>query len=123
VADDLFSWADTPRVGRLEAEWQDYHADHPEVYRLICRYAETAIQAGRKRYALATIWELIRWHYQIEQGMEEFALPNNHRAYYARLWLIQHPEHPRFFQTCELRSETGSPTDRWGRTEADLVAT
>jgi hypothetical protein len=54
----------------------------------------------------------------IEQGDEEFKLPNNHRAYYARKWLDVHPEHPGFFHTACLRSE-GGPRDRYGRAEPD----
>ena len=28
---------------------------------------------------------------------DEFKINNNHTAYYARKWLKQHPEHPKFY--------------------------
>ena len=103
------------RAVQLFNEWYDYHQKNPHIYALICRYAEQAVRAGHKEYAIATIWELIRWEFTVVTVDENFALPNNHRAYYARHWLKQHPEHPKFFRTCELRSERRFATDRYGR--------
>jgi len=103
-------------VGQLELEWRDFHRDNPHIYRLVCRYADEVIALGLKEYAIATIWERLRWHLTIETKDPEFKLPNNHRAYYARLWLHDHPRHPGFFRTSSLRSVTGAPGDRYGRT-------
>ena len=101
----------------LYEEWKAYHKANPEVYDLICRFAAEAINRGHREYAIATIWERIRWHIDIELnvGGEEFKLPNNHRAYYARYWLEQHPQYPDFFRTATLRSMSNVPVDRWGR--------
>jgi hypothetical protein len=98
----------------LYQEWRAYHEEHPQVYQLVCRFAQEALDRGFHEYAIATIWERIRWHVTVEIRKEEFKLPNNHRAYYARLWLDDHPEHSDFFRTACLRSEGGS-RDRFGR--------
>lgn len=98
----------------LEDEWATYHVAHPRVYELICKFASVAIAKGRKRYAIATIWELIRWHVDFELDEPEFKLPNNHRAYYARLWMQEHPDYPGFFTTATLR-HLQLVRDRWGR--------
>jgi hypothetical protein len=105
----------------LYEEWRAYHEMNPQVYQLICKYAQEVIDRGWKKYAIATIWERLRWHVTVEvQTADDFTLPNNHRAYYARYWLEQHPEHPDFFQTCALRSEgEGGPFDRWGQARDD----
>jgi hypothetical protein len=102
----------------LYQEWRAFHEANPHVYELICRFAKEAISIGRKEYAIGTIWERMRWHMNIERGDAEFKLPNNHRAYYARLWLDEHPNYPDFFHTCCLRSEGGT-RDRYGRTIDD----
>jgi hypothetical protein len=96
-------------------EWYAFHHDNPHVYDFICQYADEAIRAGHKQYAMATIWELIRWEVTVRTTHTEFALPNNHRAYYSRYWLANHPQHPGFFRTAELRSVRGGAVDRYGR--------
>jgi len=109
------------KEGSLYEEWRAYHEMNPQVYELICKYAQEVLDRGWKEYAIATIWERLRWHLTIEvRSAHDFKLPNNHRAYYARHWLEQHPTFPDFFRTCALRSEgEGGDRDRWGRHEDD----
>jgi hypothetical protein len=104
--------------GQLQKEWRLYHEANPRIYQLICKFANQAIARGFREYAIATIWERLRWHLQIEiRSDEEFKLPNNHRAYYSRLWLKDHPQYPNFFHTAALRSTSALVPDRWGRIE------
>ncbi len=105
----------------LYAEWERYHKANPQVYQLVCKYAQEVLDRGLTKYGIGAIWERLRWHLTIEvRTATDFTLPNNHRAYYARHWLEQHPEHEGFFQTCALRSEgEGAPYDRWGRPRKD----
>jgi hypothetical protein len=35
----------------------------------------------------------------IETADEDFKINNNHRAYYARLWMREHPQYDGFFRT------------------------
>jgi hypothetical protein len=100
----------------LYNEWLVYHRNNPRIYQLICKFAADAIRRGTEEWSIAGIWELIRWQVDIETGDPDFKMPNNHKAYYARLWLKDHPNHPKFFRICELRSEGDSgPVDRFGR--------
>ena len=99
----------------LRNEWYVYHQKNPIVYKLICRFANEAIQAGHAKYGIATIWERIRWEITVNTNDIDFKMPNNHRAYYARLWLKDHPQWPDFFETAELRSERPVQVDRFGR--------
>ena len=104
---------------QLYNEWLAFHEANPQVYQEICRLAQQMIKRGRTRYAIGTIWEVMRWFRDIKPGnIEEFKLPNNHRAYYARLWLDDHPQNSGFFRLCRLRSEGGS-RDRYGRAVDD----
>jgi hypothetical protein len=117
MSQDEFEFNDESELYR---EWRIYHRKNPRIYQLICKFAKQAIARGFEEYAIATIWERLRWHLQIEiRSDEEFKLPNNHRAYYARLWLKDHPQYPYFFRTCMLRSQASEPPDRWGRYEDD----
>jgi hypothetical protein len=103
----------------LESEMFDYHRDNPHIYRYVDQFAQEAIRAGYKKFAIATIWEKIRWEIRIKTLDANFKLPNNHRAYYARLWMRNNPAYPDFFETCELRSERYVTRDRWGRIDPD----
>jgi len=112
--DDLFSYQ-PPNFGQLYEEWLAFHKANPRVYELICTYCDQVIARGHENYAIATIWERLRWHFHMETSDPDFKLPNNHRAYYARFWMKQHPQHPDFFRTATLRSISNTPRDRFGR--------
>lgn len=100
----------------LRNEFEIFHRANPRVYELINFYASDAIRQGYKKYAIADIWENIRRDMKTSTDAEApFNCPNNHRAYYARMWLNDNPGYPKFFRTSELRSETGGHCDRWGR--------
>ena len=62
------------------------------------RFAFQALAAGHKRLGIATIWERIRWYSAIETTGKPFKLSNNHRAYYARMFMADYPEHDGFFE-------------------------
>ena len=65
----------------------------------------------RTHYAVAAIWERIRWHIDIETR-EEYMNPddpdkplklnNNHKAYYVRMFHKDFPKYNGFFRTREL---------------------
>jgi hypothetical protein len=113
--DDLFSYR-PPNHGELYEEWLAFHKANPRVYELICMYCDQVLARGERTYAIATIWERLRWHFTVETRSEvDFKLPNNHRAYYARFWMKEHPQHGDFFRTATLRSVTPKRTDRYGR--------
>jgi hypothetical protein len=108
---------------QLYAEFKIYHAANPRVYKLVKRFAAEALAAGYLRFGIAAIWERVRWEVAITNRShiagEDFKMPNNHRAYYARLWLDDHPEYNGkrpFFKTCELRS-VWTAVDRYGRSQ------
>jgi len=83
-----------------------YHQANPRVYQLVNHFAEDAMRRGHSQYGIAAIWEKVRWEITVNTRSNiesEFKMPNNHRAYYARMWLKDHPDHPDFFKTAELR--------------------
>lgn len=84
------------------AKWMKFHEDNPHVYELIKMYTFQAIKAGHKHYGIQTIAERVRWHTMVETQGEALKLNNNHTAYYARLFMDDHPEHQGFFRTRKL---------------------
>ena len=104
-------------MSKLESEFQAYHQANPQVYELVKRFAYEAIRAGYSRFSIGAIWERIRWEIAINTHSNlaaDFKMPNNHRAYYARMFLKDHPQYPDFFRTAHLRSEQPIPVDRFG---------
>jgi hypothetical protein len=83
----------------LEREFNEFHADNPHVYALVIEFAMKAIAAGRTSLSIALIFERIRWHLYVDtKSDDEFKLNNNHRAFYARLFMQDHPQHRGFFE-------------------------
>jgi hypothetical protein len=105
--------------GQLEQEFWKFHADYPHVYTHLCNYTQEVLDQGYTEFAIACVWEHMRWELTVRTRDKNFILPNNHRAYYARLWLREHPEHPKFFRITMLRSVRDEPVDRFGRTGED----
>lgn len=115
-------------MAALKAAFEVFHEANPRVYPLVCRFAAEAISRGFTQYGISPIWERVRWEINMTNrsniDAEDFKMPNNHRAYYARLWLKDHPqydgEHP-FFRTAELRSlrEPDRNTDHYGRSREE----
>ncbi len=83
----------------MRDSWLAYHLANPHVYAGLCRYADEAIRSGRGHLGISMLFERLRWYTTIETRGDGLKLNNNYRAFYARLWLQDHPEHPEFFET------------------------
>jgi hypothetical protein len=92
-------------VNALERAFQEFDEENPRVYELLCRFADEAISVGRTRLGISLLFERIRWEVYIITSDDEFKLNNNHRAYYARRWLSEHPQYPEFFATRKVKGE------------------
>lgn len=97
---------DLPDAETLEARFWTYHRDNPAIYVQFCRFTQDAIDSGRPYAGAKLIFERIRWHTTVEARgafADGFKLNNNYHAFYARLWLRDHPGHPDFFRTRRQR--------------------
>lgn len=94
----------TIRVLRLEAAFATFHAANPHVYVLFTRFTRDVIRAGFVNFSARAVFHRIRWYTNIETSDPNFKLNNNHSPYYARMWMLDNPEHPEFFRTRELRN-------------------
>lgn len=92
-------------LNSLEASFWRFHRENPEVYGLFDKFTRQSIDAGRKQFAVSIVIERIRWATMVEtKGGGDFKINNNYRAYYARLWMRNNPEHAGFFRTRETRA-------------------
>jgi len=89
-------------------KWQRFHRENPHVYELIKKFTQQAIDAGFKHYGIQSVAERVRWHTMIETNGEPLKLNNNHTAYYARLYMEEHPEHSGFFRTRAFTSRSAA---------------
>lgn len=90
---------------RHEEAAAKFDSAHPEVYALVQRFAFEAIGRGRRRIGIAAVWERIRWHFDVElDGGDGYKLNNSFRAYYARRFQADHPQHAGLFEVRRLRS-------------------
>ncbi len=87
----------------LESQFLNFHARNPKVYELFQLFATQAILAGRKVLSAGLIFERIRWETMVITTDPDFKLNNNHRAYYARLWMDDHPDADGTFRTRQVR--------------------
>jgi hypothetical protein len=105
-------------TNKLYLKFLEFDQKNPNVYKLVCMFADEVLAAGLTRYGISAIWDRIRWHINITTKDVKFKLPNNHRAYYARKWNKDHPRPELFFRENKLRSERGR-RDEHGIDEGD----
>ena len=91
-------------MSKLEKAFNKFHKENPHVYRMFDEYAREAFATGRKLFAVATVWEVMRWYTTVKTNDPTYKLNNNHKAYYARLWMSRMEKREGFFRTRKLRS-------------------
>lgn len=84
---------------KLERQFGEFHRENPEVYSQLVYLAREARQAGRNRYGIKSLFEIIRWHKAISTEGDDFKLNNNHAPFYARLIMRKEPDLEGFFET------------------------
>ena len=100
------------RQDELQAEFDRYHQDNPQVYEAFKRLTFQLINAGRENFSASAVVERIRWGVSIgEYGPDDFKINNNYRAFYARLFHVEHPQHDGFFRTRKQKSADEDATN------------
>ena len=91
--------------------WWAWHLENPHVYRLFKRFTFQALMKRRHKHLGAwLVVNRIRWETSIETTGEDFKISNDFIAYYARLFMAQHPEHKGLFRTKPLKEERHDDT-------------
>ena len=79
------------------AFWK-FHAENPDVYDELVTLSKRLADAGRKKYGIGALFEVVRFHRSIKTTDPVFKLNNNFRALYARLIMRDLPELEDFFE-------------------------
>lgn len=91
-----------PKHSELKAKWWRWHKENPHVYDLFKRFSLQAINKGHKRLSAWLIVNRIRWETSIETTGSDFKISNDFIAFYARLFMHEHPEYVGFFLTKQM---------------------
>jgi hypothetical protein len=91
---------------RIELEFKEFHATHPEVYIGLVRLARTWQDNGSAKLGIATLFEVLRWNSHLNPDKTGgYKLNNNYRALYARLIMEQEPDLDGLFEIRERTTE------------------
>lgn len=74
-----------------------YHIDNPHVYQEFCKRAAMMLKTGRKKYSARTIFEVMRWDWDLKTTHEDFKISNDFIPIYVRMLIYHHPEYEQFF--------------------------
>ena len=83
----------------------EFHRENPRIYAAFERMALQAIAKGKTKLSAKMIVNVIRWNEYIETNGEPYRINDAFHAYYARLFMLLHPEHMGIFELRRLRNE------------------
>jgi hypothetical protein len=85
----------------LPERFDKYHAENPQVYTSLVSLARQVMENNRSRkIGIGMLYEVLRWqYYLVTDGTEEYKLPNDFRAFYARKIMEQESDLAGCFNT------------------------
>ena len=96
------------RADQIFAAFKKFHAEHPIVWELFCRFTKEIIGSGFKNYGSKAVFERVRWYTTFETSTI-IKLNNNYTSYYARMFHAKFPDYGIFFRNRELISARSGP--------------
>lgn len=91
--------------------FKQFHRDNPRVFELFKRFAESALENGRRRrFGARMIGERIRWYTAIETSDEEYKVNDHFWPYYARLLMLTDDRFTDFFERRDNRFDVDDAT-------------
>lgn len=94
------------KINKPMKQFQDYHKEHPEIWKEFVKTTFEAIRKGFKNYSSKSIFEIIRWHRGGDIKSDSFKINNNYTADYAKMFMEKYPQHKGFFRTRNRIKET-----------------
>ena len=90
----------------IDERFARFHKDNPQIYSLLRRFSLTAKNKGFHNYGMKAIFEVVRWHMNVEtKSRDGFKLSNEYTSRYARLLDREEPQLRGFFNMRSLRSD------------------
>jgi hypothetical protein len=94
----------------LIESFEKFHDQNPHVYEALVDMARYYLrETSKDKIAIATLFERVRWEFDITTTTSGVSckMPNNHRAFYARLIMAQENDLKNAFDICS------SVASRW----------
>lgn len=85
----------------VEAAFERFHRDNPQVYRELRKAVLAYRRAGHEHGGIRMFWEVLRFRRGLRTTGEAFKLNNNYATFYARRLMETEPELTGFFETRE----------------------
>ena len=99
----LLGSAPTRKLSNKE-RFEHFHRENPQVYARLRDMALRLRRAGRERYSVKTLVEILRWETAIDVKKDsEWKFNNSYSRFYARLLMDREQELVDFFETRERR--------------------
>lgn len=87
------------RHDQIKRRFERFDADNPGVWSLFKKFTFDVIETKRhKHYSSDAVVQRIRWHTSIETTGESVKINDHYRAYYARKFHAEFPQHDGFFR-------------------------
>ena len=100
------------RLEEMRRQVNDYHKKHPDVWKMFEEFTFQMINQGYKKYSVNAIFERIRWEKDVGgDGVTQFKIGNNYRAFYSRRFMKKYPKYEGFFRTRKQVSENKEATN------------
>ena len=104
---DIFAGVADVEDRSIQAAFETFHVKHPDVYRRLRSLARQAKGAGRTKWAIGNLWEILRWERHIiglPDPAEDWKLNDHYRSRYSRLLMEEESDLAGFFDIRELTS-------------------
>ncbi len=85
--------------------FDQYHKEHPQIYKAFIKYALQAKQKGFDNYSAKSLFEIIRWHTPIKADGKVFKIDNNYAPDYARKMMAENESFKGFFRVRTLKAK------------------
>ena len=95
-----------PKVYNNKESFQNFHEEHPYVYEELKKLSlQLLYNAGRKKYSMKSLFEVLRWHRAIEKPQDDFKLNNIFTSWYSRKLMKEVPDLRGFFFTRDAKAD------------------
>ena len=92
-------------TGSLRSAFEEFHRLNPHVYQELKKLALDWLNSGHDMGSINMFFEVLRYRRGLHTTGDEFKLPNNHRAFYARVLMTECTELRWFFRTTSQERE------------------
>ena len=99
-------------------KFRKFNFNNPLIYQTFSTYSWDAAKAGHKVFSHWLIMNRIRWDSLLKTDGEKYKIPNEFIAFYARMFMIKHPQLGTFFKIKRMK---GEPYDVWLRSQNKLA--